>query len=54
MIEAEFWKVIEHLFLVGVEKEKIVPPFGKRLPKGWSPQRHYVKKAPNPERSVPP
>lgn len=45
--EAEFWKVIEHLFIIGVEKKKIVPPYGKRLPKGWSPARHYVKKLPN-------
>jgi hypothetical protein len=45
--EAEFWKVIEHLFIVGIEKKKIVPPFGKKLPKGWSPLRNYVKKAPN-------
>jgi hypothetical protein len=40
--EAEFWQVIEHLFIVGIEKEKIAPPFGKRLPKGWSPKRHYI------------
>lgn len=41
--EEEFWMVIEHLFVVGLEKGKITPPFGKRLPKGWSPKRHYVK-----------
>lgn len=41
--EDEFWRVIEHLFIVGVEKSKIQPPFGKRLPKGWSPKRHYKK-----------
>ena len=41
--ETEFWKVIEHLFIVGVEKKKIVAPFGKKLPKGWGPVRHYVK-----------
>lgn len=46
--ESEFWKVIEHLFVVGIEKKKIVPPFGKKLPKRWSPQRHYRKKAANP------
>jgi len=39
--ESEFWRVVEHLFLVGLEKGKIRPPFGKRLPKGWSPARHY-------------
>ena len=39
--ENEFWRVIEHLFLVGVEKGKIKPPFGKRLPKGWGPAKHY-------------
>ena len=47
--ETEFWKVIEHLFIIGVEKKKIAPPYGKRLPKGWSPLRHYTKKTPNPE-----
>ena len=41
--EGEFWRVIEHLFIVGVAKSKIEPPFGKRLPKGWSPKRHYKK-----------
>jgi hypothetical protein len=43
--ENEFWRVIEHLFLVGVEKGKIRPPFGKRLPKGWGPANHYTKTA---------
>jgi hypothetical protein len=42
--EKEFWQVIEHLFIVGVHKGKIIPPFGKRLPKGWSPEKHYLKK----------
>src|SRR3989442_524426 len=42
--EGEFWQVIEHLFVVGVEKRKIKPPFGKRLPRAWSPKRHYKKK----------
>src|SRR5438105_987988 len=46
LTEDEFWKVIEHLFLVGVEKRKIRPPFGKRLPRAWSPKRHYKKKEP--------
>jgi hypothetical protein len=41
--EDEFWQVIEHLFIVGVTKGKIVAPFGKRLPRGWSPRRHYKK-----------
>ena len=45
--ETEFWKVIEHLFIVGVEKKKITAPYGKRLPRGWSPVRHYVKKEPH-------
>jgi len=44
--ESEFWLAIEHLFLVGVEKGKIKPPFGKRLPKGWSPAKHYTPKTP--------
>jgi len=42
--EGEFWQVVEHLFAVGLEKGKIRPPFGKRLPKGWSPAKHYTKK----------
>ena len=42
--EDEFWKVIEHLFYVGIKKEKIHPPFGKKLPRKWSPQKHYGKK----------
>lgn len=41
--EEEFWRVIEHLFIVGIDKGKIRAPFGKRLPKGWSPARHYKK-----------
>jgi hypothetical protein len=43
LLEAEFWRVIEHLFAVGVAKGKIEAPFGKRLPKGWSPAKHYRK-----------
>ena len=39
--ENEFWLVIEHLFIVGVDKGKIKAPFGKRLARGWSPVRHY-------------
>ena len=42
--EDEFWRMIEHLFIVGIEKGKIKPPFGKRLPKGWGPVKHYKKK----------
>ena len=42
--EAEFWKVIEHLFIIGIEKKKIAAPFGKKLPKGWGPSRHYIRK----------
>ncbi len=41
--EDEFWLVIEHLFAVGLEKGKIKPPFGKRLPKNWSPKKDYGK-----------
>jgi len=44
LTEKEFWQTIEHLFVVGLEKGKIKPPFGKRLPKGWTPERHYEKK----------
>lgn len=40
--ESEFWRTIEHLFAVGLAKGKIVPPFGKRLPKGWAPAKHYI------------
>src|SRR6266542_2699077 len=43
--EEEFWRILEHLFAVGVEKGKIGVPLGKRLPKGWSPAKHYIKKA---------
>ena len=43
--ESEFWQVIEHLFIVGIEKKKIVAPFGKRLPRRWSPKRHYKKRS---------
>lgn len=43
LTEDEFWRVIEHLFVVGLEKGKIKPPFGKRLPKKWSPARHFKK-----------
>lgn len=46
LTEQEFWRVIDHLFLVGVQKGKISAPFGKRLPKGWSPAKHYVKREP--------
>ena len=42
--EDEFWQVVEHLFIVGIEKGRIRPPFGKRLPKIWSPAKHYKKK----------
>jgi len=45
--ESEFWQVVEHLFIVGVEKEKIKPPFGKRLPGGWTPKRHYTNRSPD-------
>src|SRR5206468_1755404 len=45
--ENEFWMVVEHLFLVGLEKGKIRPPFGKRLPKGWPPEKHYPKHTPS-------
>lgn len=53
--ESEFWQMIEHLFVVGLEKGKIKPPFGKRLPKGWSPAKHYGKKpASQPQAAIPP
>ena len=41
--EREFWQVVEHLFIVGVQKGEIKAPFGKRLPKGWAPKRHFKK-----------
>jgi hypothetical protein len=50
--EAEFWRVIEHLFVVGIEKGTIKAPFGKRLPKQWSPARRYRRKAPELDRNV--
>ena len=40
--EDEFWRAIEHLFSVGIKKGKILPPFGKRLPRKWSPKKHYT------------
>ena len=49
--ENEFWSVIEHLFIVGVEKKKIRAPFGKRLPRGWRPKRHYKMKESNSQAS---
>jgi len=45
--EDEFWRVVEHLFAVGLQKGKLRPPFGKRLPKGWSPEKHYRKTRPS-------
>jgi hypothetical protein len=45
--EKEFWQVVEHLFIVGLDKGKIKPPFGKRLPTGWSPAKHYTRREPN-------
>jgi hypothetical protein len=39
--EDESWRVIDHLSLVDIQKGKISAPFGKRLPKGWGPARHY-------------
>lgn len=45
--EDEFWRVIEHLFYVGMKKEKIKPPFGKRLPRKWSPKKHYTSRNKN-------
>jgi hypothetical protein len=44
LTETEFWQAIEHLFVVGIQKGKIKAPFGKRLPKHWSPVKHYTKK----------
>lgn len=46
--ESEFWQVVEHLFIVGIEKKKIKAPFGKRLPRGWTPKRHYKKEKAEP------
>lgn len=39
--DAEFWRVIEHLYAVGVEKDKIPAGVARRLDAGWSPERHY-------------
>jgi hypothetical protein len=47
--EDEFWRIIEHLFNVGMKKGKIKPPFGKRLPRKWSPDRHYTRRNANNE-----
>lgn len=43
LTEQEFWQVIEHLFVVGIQKGTIKAPFGKRLPKRWAPTRHFAK-----------
>lgn len=40
--EEEFWRVIEHLFAVGVKKGKIKA--GKHLHKKWKPKRNYTRK----------
>ena len=47
LTEDEFWRVVEHLFSVGIEKGKITAPFGKRLPRKWSPEKHYTPKQAN-------
>jgi len=45
--ENEFWRIIEHLFSVGMKKGKIKPPFGKRLPRKWTPEKHYTNRNAN-------
>lgn len=45
LTEGEFWRVIEHLFAVGVQKGRIKAPYGKRLPKSWRPTKHFGKPA---------
>lgn len=39
--EDEFWRVIEHLYSVGMEKGKVRRDKPQRLPSGWSPKRNY-------------
>jgi len=52
--EDEFWQVVEHLFVVGLQKGKITPPFGKRLSRGGSPAKHYTKRESNQPPALPP
>lgn len=47
LTEDEFWRVVEHLFSIGIEKGKIKAPFGKRLPRSWRPEKHYTSKQVN-------
>jgi hypothetical protein len=39
--DTEFWRVIEHLYAVGIAKGQIPGGAARRLDAGWSPARHY-------------
>jgi hypothetical protein len=39
--DTEFWRLIEHLYGVGVDKGRIELGSARRLPPDWSPTRHY-------------
>jgi len=41
LTEAEFWRVVEHLYSVGREKNKIKNRKPYRLPAGWKPWNNY-------------
>ncbi len=41
--EEEFWRAIEHLYVVGVARKKIPNSCQRR--DSWVPERHYEKKA---------
>jgi hypothetical protein len=42
----EFWRMIEHLYAVGVSKRKIRSGLARRLSPHWRPERNYCKSAP--------
>ncbi len=39
--QEEFWLVVEHLYAVGREKDRIPARSPARLPTGWTPSRHF-------------
>jgi hypothetical protein len=41
--EPEFWRMIEHLYAVGICKGKIQPGVARRHDSDWCPERHYSK-----------
>ena len=39
--EDEFWRLVEHLYAVGLDKTKIPSGRPRRLPEEWFPDRNY-------------